>query len=220
MLDHQKRLKGEPVAQLTGEEIALRTVDVKTLRAAARQWYEDKLRGRSVTNLVSGREIQFRSPNKAFSFSANPDKLRLFAALEPIIRHGEIRHSNPPKDVSVEPTTRAYHWLEALVSLSGAVVTVGVTIREDANGNLYYNHNPIKKAPASTRWRPPNKGGPGIEIGASEGKRNAAPQDVNLEVKNETHPSAKLRTKPFLRDHDASLNKTICRDAEETEKHT
>jgi len=185
MLDHRKFLKGEPVAQLTGEEIALRTVDVKTLRKEARQWYEDNLRERSVTNLVSGREIQFRSPNKAFSFSANPDKLRLFAALEAIIRHGEIKHSNPPKDVSVEPTTRAYHWLEAPVSLNSEAITVGVTIREDANGNLYYNHNPMEKAPSSTRWRPPNKGGPGIEIGASEAEQNNATENVNLEVSDQ-----------------------------------
>jgi len=196
MLDHQKFLKGEPAAQLTGEEIALRTVDVKTLRAATRQWYEDNLRGRSVTNLVSGREIKFRSPNKAFSFSANPDKLRLFAVLEAIIKHGEIRHSNPPKDVSVEPTTRAYHWLEAPVSLNGEVITVGVTIREDANGNLYYNHNPMEKAPSSTRWRPPNKGGPGIEIGASETEQSNATENVNLEARDEAHPhKPQVRTK-------------------------
>jgi len=195
MLDHQKFLKGEPVARLTGEEIALRTVDVKTLRKEARQWYEDNLRERSVTNWVSGWEIKFRSPNKAFSFSANPDKLRLFATLEAIIRHGEIKRSEPPKDVTVEPTTRAYHWLEAPASLNGEIVTVGVTIREDANGNLYYNHNPIEKAPASTRWRPPNKGGPGIKIGASEGKQNAAAQDVNLEVKEGTVKPASAHRK-------------------------
>jgi len=195
MLDHQKSLKGGPAAQLTGEEIAPRTVDVKTLRAAARQWYKDNLRGRSVTNLVSGWEIKFRSPNKAFSFSANPDKLRLFAALEAVITHGEIKHSNPPKDVTTEPTTRAYHWLESPVWLGGEVVTVGVTIREDANGNLYYNHNPIEKAPSSTRWRPPNKGGPGIESGASSTERTTSAQDVNLEVKERTEKPAAARRK-------------------------
>jgi len=185
-----------PVAEVTGEEIAPRTVDVKTLRKEARQWYEDKLRERSVTNWASGWEIKFRSPNKAFSFSANPDKLRLFAALAPIIEHGEIKHSNPPKDVTVEPTTRAYHWLEAPVSLNGEVITVGVTIREDANGNLYYNHNPMEKAPSSTRWRPPNKGGPGIEIGASEAEQSNAAENVNLAARDEAHPhKPQIRTK-------------------------
>jgi len=175
--------EGLLVAEITVEEIAPRAVDVKTLRKEARQWYEDNLRERSVTNWASGWEIKFRSPNKAFSFSANPDKLRLFAALKAVVEHGEIKHSDPPKDVTVEPTTRAYHWLEAPVSLNGEVIIVGVTIREDANGNLYYNHNPIEKAPSSTRWRPPNKGGPGIEIGASETERITSAHNVNLELR-------------------------------------
>jgi len=199
--------EGSPVAEITGEEIAPRTVDVKTLRKEARQWYEHNLRGRSVTNWASGREIKFRGADKSFSYSANPDKLRLFAALEAVIEHCEIKRSEPPKDPSVENSTIAYHWLEAPVSLNGEIVTVGVTIREDANGNLYYNHNPIEKAPASELGRPPHKDGPGTKTGASGTERSNATENVNLEVRNEARTN-----EPQLgrSGNDASPNKTAC----------
>gem|GEM_PF-1150347 len=182
-----------PVAEISGEEIGPRSMDTKSLRAKARQWYEDNLRDSSVINLASGWEIKFRGADKSFSYSANPDKLRLFAALKAVIERGEIKNSEPPKDPSVENSTIAYHWLEAPVLLNGEVVTVGVTIREDANGNLYYNHNPIEKASASELGRPPHKDGPGTKTDASGGQKSTSAQDVNLEVKAAPSPTYQLR---------------------------
>ncbi len=135
--------KTQPVASLTGEEIAPRDADIKTLRTQAKAWYAGNLNGKTVVNKESGREVQFRNANKAFHTSANPVKLRLFAALRDIVANGTIESSVPPVDQSKEPSTKAYHWLTAWVDIDGTPQKVGVTIRENQAGDLYYNHNPI-----------------------------------------------------------------------------
>jgi hypothetical protein len=195
----------EPVARITGEEIAPRSAEVKDLRQAARAYFADKLRGTSVHSDALDRDVEFRSSRKPFNTSANPDKLRLFAALPDIIKHGELVSSEAPHTLAMEPTTRAYHYLQATVDLDGRPVRVGVTVREDANGHLYYNHNPVEEAartatnpegaadkagpgeggslgadpqPAGTR----RKGGPGTEDGSRGYEQNVgAPADgVNM----------------------------------------
>ncbi len=143
-----------PVAKISGEEIAPKDADIKTLRDAARKYYADNLRGKKVFNAALDKEIEFRSAKKAFATSANPEKLRLFSALRDVIENGSLVESTAPKDVAAEPSTKAYHFLEAPIQTPDGVRTVGVTIREDSNGHLYYNHAPIEEirtpgAPAS-----------------------------------------------------------------------
>ncbi|MEA4838419.1 MAG: hypothetical protein VB101_09060 [Rhodospirillaceae bacterium] len=150
------------VASIGGEEIAPRSADVKTLRAAARDWYETNLRDTTVVNKSSGREVRFANAKKAFSTSANPVKLRLFAALQDVVANGTIENSVVPVDQAQEPSTKEYHWLTAWVEMDGTSWKVGVTIREDQAGNLYYNHNPIKEVATSlTRSDPAHKAGAG-----------------------------------------------------------
>lgn len=154
----------QPVASLTGEEIAPRDADIKTLRSQAKAWYAGNLNGKTVVNKGSGREVQFRNANKAFHTSANPVKLRLFAALRDLVAGGQIINSVPPIDPSREQNVKAYHWLEGDVMLDGQLQRVGMTLREDDKGNLYYNHNPIpsgneKGLQAGDRAAPAHKAG-------------------------------------------------------------
>lgn len=154
----------DPVASLTGEEIAPRDANIKTLRARAKDWYAGNLNGKTVINQGSGREVHFQNANKAFHTSANPVKLRLFAALSDIVANGTIERSTPPVDQSKEPSTKAYHWLTAWVDIDGTPQKVGVTIRENQAGDLYYNHNPIpdgneKGLQAGDRAAPAHKAG-------------------------------------------------------------
>jgi len=148
-----------------------------------------------VVNLASGREVEFRNARKALNTSANPEKLRLFAALERVVADGAIKRTEPPRDSTIEGSTKAYHWLEADVSLGGKPVRVGVTLREDTSGNLYYNHNPIEKAPSPTRSGPPNKGGGGIEESALG---QSLPEfDLNLQILGQ--PGARGQFDPATR---------------------
>lgn len=177
--------EGPPVSKIAGEEIAPRDADLKTLRQAARAYYDTQLRGTKTHSRALNRDVEFRSSRKAFHGSANPDKLRLFASLRDIIEKGTLENTAPPRAPASEPTTRAYHFLTAPVELNGKVVRVGVMIREDANGHLYYNHTPFEDVgspdlrPAGTR----REGGPGTEGGATHRQSvGAGSDDVNLSV--------------------------------------
>jgi hypothetical protein len=138
----QTLFQGEPVARLTGRELGDFGDDVVALRAAARDYYANTLRGTSVENPELG-TIHFsqRGGRKALSSSANPLKLKLFPALPEIVRAGRLVESVPNRDPVRRHNVRAYHRLESTVEIGGNAERVGVTIREDANGRMYYNHN-------------------------------------------------------------------------------
>lgn len=163
-----------PVATITGEEIAPRSADTKTLRAAAKAWYKTHLRGQKVINAESGKEVKFADPRKSFHISADPDKLRMFAALRDIVQKGTIRTTKAPVDQAAEPSTKAYHWLTAWVNFNGAPVEVGVMLREDQAGHLYYNHNLLENGAV----KPSTRSGPAYKAGAGEDGNTALEQSI------------------------------------------
>ncbi len=173
----------KPVAKLSGEEIAPRDVDTKELRAAARKYYDEHLKGTSVHSDALGADVQFRSGRKTFNSSANPDKLRSFAALPDIIRNGRLLDSVPPKDPSIEPSTKAYHFLGASIDLGGVRHNVTLSVREDTSGHLYYNHATENEAP-----RPADpedtafKAGPGENGGKGTYRQDIVHPDDNINL--------------------------------------
>lgn len=176
--------QGPVVSQIRGDEFGT-SEDAKELRQAAKDWYDHNLRGTAVTNAASGREIQFGRGNKAFATSSNLEKIRLFAALPELLQNGEILSSKAPKDPTREMNVKAYHWLEGTVSVGGQSVRVGVTLREDNRGNLYYNHNPINKEAPGTEelGDTAHKAGAGTsEPGTYSQNIQSQADGVNLEV--------------------------------------
>lgn len=179
----------EPQASITGTEFGDEALPVADLRRAARAWYDTNVRGTAVVNAASGREIKFGRGNKAFGSSANPEKVKLFAALPALLERGEIVASEAPADAFAEKNVKAYHWLEGTVSIGGRSVRVGVTIREDDKGNLYYNHNPIKgkgPQPPEARTTPAHKAG-GLPSEGETLDQSLAPDvdGLNLAVVNQ-----------------------------------
>lgn len=134
--------QGEPVATLTGDEIAPLDAPAADLRKAARAWYNENLRGRVVVNPAIG-EIEFSKAgmNKAISSSANPNKLRLFPALPALIEQGRLVSEAPVADPTAKPNVRRYLWLEGDVSLAGETHRVSVNLEERTDGRIYYNHS-------------------------------------------------------------------------------
>jgi hypothetical protein len=149
-------------AQITGDEIAPAGTPTPELRKAARAWYDEHLKGHSFPSEALGRDVQFAGSRKAFNSSADPRKLRAFAALPELIRNARLINSTPPRDPQVETSTKAYHYLEGAVSIGGEAHIVGVTVREDAAGNLYYNHSMQEGAPKDPEDTA-SKAGPGVE---------------------------------------------------------
>jgi len=177
---------GQPVSRITGEEIAPSSTTLPDLRAAARGFYARELQGTSVRSTALGQDVEFRSARKAFNTSAQPDKLRLFAALRDIIAHGTLDNSALPRDPVAETNTKAYHYLTATVEIDGRPVKVGAMVREDNNGHLYYNHAvegggaAPDARPAGTRRKGEPRSGDG---GDTYDQKVGAPGDgINLDL--------------------------------------
>lgn len=144
---------------VNGDEIASTSVTDEELRELAKEWFDKNLRGTSVINEASKREIKFAGSKKPIATSGNVKKLRLFPALSELIRKGKMGDLIPvrtdhPKGANI----KGYYWLTGKVRLGDEVVEVGVTIREDNNGNLYYNHNILKsETPQNSEFKPLTK---------------------------------------------------------------
>ena len=187
--------QGEPVVTLTGDELGDWGGDIKKLRTAAIDYFAHRLKGLTVHNPALG-PIQITGGRKAFSSSANPDKLKLFPALPDVLASARLMSSEAPARPSAN--VRAYHFLEAPVSLEGAVVRVGITVREDNNGRLYYNHNPLEDeglAPSSDRTDPAHKaGGRSPEGGETFEQSHNTPSDgLNLTINQGTPKGSQPR---------------------------
>ena len=156
------RPDADTVIRVTGEELAAKDADLPSLRAAARSWYEANLRGRSVINADSGREIRFANAKKAFSTSADPDKLKMFPALARLVRGGTLGAKQMPLDKGKNIT--GYYQLTGTAELQSELMEMIVTIREDNLGYLYYNHNIAKgKTSPLKSSDTPHKAGTGSE---------------------------------------------------------
>ena len=172
-----------PAIKISGVEFGEAASAIPDLRKAAKDWYDSKLKNTSVVNEASGRQVKFAGARKAFHSSADPLKVKLFAALPELIRSGAIISSAKPANPQAEKDTRAYHWLVGEVAVGDQVHRVGVTLREDGNGNLYYNHNPVKeKAPESLGADPAHKAGGVPESDAFEQSVAPTAGGINLDV--------------------------------------
>ena len=154
-----QRQKSSPVFELKGSEIAPLDASLDNLRVSAKDWYDANLRGLEVTNAQSGLKVEFVGSRKAIATSANPDKLRLFPAIKAVIINGHMSDLIPvdPNRAKAQ-NIRGYRWITAAVKLGDNVVDVGVTLREDNNGRLYYNHNILKdETPPNSEFKPLTK---------------------------------------------------------------
>lgn len=190
-----------PGVTIKGDEIAPLDADVQTVRAAARKWFNEHLKGTSVHSDALGADVTFGSSGreKAISRSGAGDKLRLFAALPDLIRSGQAVRSEPSYDPR-ETSVKAYHTLESSVLLGNRQLRVRVLIREAINGRFYYDHDEVAEGPAAdarsdppinggggtpgARSGPPNKNGGGTPGGGTSYGQDMVPASdgVNLEV--------------------------------------
>lgn len=157
---------GEPVVTLTGEEIAPKGSSTKELRDAARKWFDEHLKGTSVQSQALGADVQFIGSRKAISASADPRKLKLFAALPDLVAKADEVDVRP--DYSGDSRTKAWHYLRGTVNLEGKPVSVTLSVREHVNGNLYYNHV-IEEGAAPELVDPARKAGEGTG-GSAQGQ--------------------------------------------------
>ncbi|WP_334157925.1 hypothetical protein [Oryzomicrobium sp.] len=140
-LDGPRFEQAPPIVQLDGAEVAAPDAAIQDIRAAAKDYYAQHLAGKVVRHPGLG-EIAFtkRGLKKALSSSANPLKLRLFAALPDLLASGELVRTQENRHAETHPNIKRYHWLRGSVLVDGKPVTVEVNVEEHADGKLYYNH--------------------------------------------------------------------------------
>lgn len=137
--------KGEPIADVKGDELGpageVTPEQLKEMRAKAREVWQADYAGKSAVNKDLG-EIKFTNSGrgKFFSNTSDPDKLRLVPILRQIVEKADLVETLP-NPIADQPVIRALHWLEADVAIDGKARRVGFSVREDNNGNLFYNLN-------------------------------------------------------------------------------
>ncbi len=97
-----------PAAAITGEEIGPANLSTSDLRKAARAWYDENLKGKSLPSVALGRDVLFASSRKTFSNSADVNKLRAFAALPDLLRDARLVETVAPREDKGEKNVRAY----------------------------------------------------------------------------------------------------------------
>jgi hypothetical protein len=154
----------QPVADLRGDEIAPAGTDSKGLRSAARDWFKENLTGKSVHSDALDADVTFSNSRKAIANSADPRKLKLFAAIPDIVAHGEKVDERP--HTKAGDNIKAWHYLRATVTLDGEQIPVTLSVREDNNGHFYYNHVLEDRTPSELT-------GPTREAGGGTEERQA-----------------------------------------------
>ncbi|MBB3955931.1 hypothetical protein [Novosphingobium sediminicola] len=179
---------GKPITSVTGEEIAPKGTPAKDLRAKVREWFSAHLRGTSVRSEALGRDVTFASPKKMLSFTADREKLLAVAGLRDLIAKGELISSAPPYNQAHETSVRAYHQIGGTVSIAGKDRYVRVTIREDNNGNFFYDHV-IPENAGRNPEAPGYKSGPG-ETASALDQIAKTPSVFNMEIESGRGPAA------------------------------
>jgi len=172
----------EPVVRLTGLEVMdfKGGADMPALRAAARKWYDEHLRGTTAT-MRDGSVVSFnqRGRNKSVSGGKGDMLLRSIPAIRDIIENGHV--------VLVEPGDRDFVRerivISAPVEFAGKVQQLAVTVHRTADGTLHYDLHFDRDA-----------GGPGIGARLADGEfsidssestassTDVAADDINLMV--------------------------------------
>ena len=132
-----------PVIALTGNELG-EHADVKSLRAAAVDYYDRELRKGLKSVEREGFGTVFftkKGRKKVGSTSASPIKLLVVPAIPDVIRHGELKQEGVPSEKERQDGAVKFHYFEAPVQVGDTVVPVGVTVLEDRAGRKFYNVN-------------------------------------------------------------------------------
>ncbi len=140
--------ENQPNIEVTGNEFG-ENLSLGELRKSAVKFYKKELQGKSVQHPELG-EIKFTSAgrDKFSSTSADARKLKVVPKLEDIIKTGRVVGEEENHKKTAHFNIKKYFFLANDVVMEGKPVTVGVTVFEDNNGNLYYNHNILDETKA------------------------------------------------------------------------
>lgn len=136
--------KGQFAIKISSAEVeSLPGVD---LREKIRTWCNEHIRGTTVKNEQSGREIRISKRGIEKTLYHLPDKLPALALMElPSLLKKAVFDRTVSHTKSDDQNIR-WHYLKKSLVIDGEVHETTLKIREDRNGNFYYDQHVIKKA--------------------------------------------------------------------------
>lgn len=119
------------------------------LLTVSKNWYDKNLAGSRVTvNWDNGTEslhgdIIFRATDQGMGklrSNAHPDKLRLIPFLKTLLEKAEYLGTEMPRRLKHSRQGMLIHKARSFVRLDNKLLGVELTIRQDSNGRLFYDH--------------------------------------------------------------------------------
>lgn len=136
----QEKLKDiKPIVTITGKEFEGNTIEEK--RANAQKFFDDNFKDQKFKNKNWGKEIKVLSSDKTFSQTASEDKINSFKYLDKMLENAFYLTSAP--DTKKRPNVKQWHYLASKITNSkrnDEDEIIVFSVREDNNGNVYYNH--------------------------------------------------------------------------------
>ena len=122
--------------------------DKKQIRHAATRFYKDNLQGKSVTNFIDKREILFSGfgIKETRSHSADISVMQIIPELDTLLKTAVPLKSILHERKDSRDNTKAWHYYAAPIEMEGKRLFVRLVVREDSNGNIYYDNDVTSEA--------------------------------------------------------------------------
>lgn len=107
-------------------------------RSDAEAWGEANLYKKSFKNKSLGRDIKVLNIGKAISQAFNAEKLNFIKHLPTVLTNSQYIGSTA--DEKKRPNVVGFHYFACKLNIGGKPQGVIISVREDNNGDIYYNH--------------------------------------------------------------------------------
>ncbi|MDO5764094.1 MAG: DUF1073 domain-containing protein [Elusimicrobiales bacterium] len=146
----------KPVAIIEGNEFEGNTVAEK--RNAAEKYFEANLRNKKFTNKDWGKDIKVLSASKALHEAFSEEKINAIKYLPDMLENA--KYIGFEEDKKQRPNVKGFHYLACNVTINKKPQGVIMSVREDNNGNIFYNHILRKSEEGTVSLPAPNVGAP------------------------------------------------------------
>ncbi len=124
------------IDSITGTEFEGNSLEEK--RSDAEAWAEANLYKNPFKNKSLGRDIKVLNIGKAISQAFNAEKLNFIKHLPKVLT--ESQYIGSREDGKNRPNVKGFHYFACKLNIGGKPQGVIISVREDNNGNIYYNH--------------------------------------------------------------------------------
>lgn len=159
--------------------------DIRDLQRKAQAWCSANLQGRILQNKATGWQITMSRAGRGKIGAKGERLLQAVPALEALI--AQAKHVGSAPEGKNRDHIKAYHYLSATIQIDGRNTPLIVTIREVADGRMFYDLSHDNGVGARTRGpmgARESRVEPDMELGADALNLAFASPSVNLSSRN------------------------------------